>query len=236
MNGNQLRLSETSPHHKREVNRHKPVLVVMARWPAAGRCKNRLAAEIGPEQASLIQRRLTEHTFQVAQKIANKGLLELQIAFSGITPQSAAKQLGIYEGINSLLSQGQGSLGLRMRRQVLRVQRAHSPNKHFERSTLLIGTDLPDLCEKDLLIALEALKKKEMVIGPASDGGYWLLGLSRGLVKPVASWPFCGIPWGTNQVLQKTLQKATKAKVQYELLNQKNDLDRLEDLNQWQLW
>ncbi len=206
----------------------------MARWPAAGRCKNRLAARIGSEQASKIQKCLTSHTLEVAKGIARKKLIELQIAYTGISPRSAAKHWGGGYQQNFLFPQGHGTLGLRMRRQVLRAQRRKNPKIYSGRSTILIGTDLPDLCEQDLLCALEALNSSEIVLGPALDGGYWLIGLSGRFVKPVSSWPFCGIPWGTNQVLQKTLQNAKLVNAKYELLQIKNDIDILEDFAPWQ--
>jgi len=212
---------------------YKPVLVVMARWPAAGRCKNRLASKIGSKQAAKIQRHLTSHTLEVAKAVARRGLVELQIAYTGISPRSAAKKWGgLYEK-NFLFPQGNGTLGLRMRRQVIRVQRRNHPKLCSGRSTILIGTDLPELCEQDLLLALEALSRVEIVLGPAFDGGYWLIGLAGRLVKPVSTWPFCGIPWGTNQVLQKTLQNAKLIKAKYELLEVKNDLDIIEDFAPW---
>ena len=50
-----------------------PTLVVMARWPASGRCKGRLASDIGSEQAAIVQQRLTGHTFAVAKALAEQG-------------------------------------------------------------------------------------------------------------------------------------------------------------------
>ena len=211
----------------------KPALVVMARWPAAGRCKRRLADNLGIVRAASIQARLTKHTLSVANHLANRGLVELQFAITGLAPK-AAKRWAHDQGVSTVELQGKGSLGERMRRQVLRVQQRHHPQITMGRTTLLIGTDLPNLCDRDLLQALEALQEHEFVLGPATDGGYWLLGLSGRLVKPVTRWPFCGIPWGSNQVKQVTLQKAAESGVRPCLLGQQNDLDCLEDLSPWQ--
>ncbi len=211
----------------------KPALVVMARWPAAGRCKRRLATNLGIVRAASIQARLSKHTLRVANNLANRGLVELQLAITGLAPK-ASKRWGLDQGVSTVEHQGKGSLGERMRRQVLRAQQRHHPQTIKGCNTLLIGTDLPNLCERDLLQALEALQEHEFVLGPATDGGYWLLGLSGRLVQPVTRWPFCGIPWGTNQVKQVTLQKAADAGVMPCLLHEQNDLDSLEDLSPWQ--
>ncbi len=121
-----------------------------------------------------------------------------------------------------------------MRRQVLRLQKGSQNKSPIGRTTILIGTDIPTLSKRDLMEALKALKTNEIVIGPANDGGYWLLGLSGRLVKPVATWPFCGIPWGTENVLSKTLKEANLAGASYCLLRKQRDIDYLEDLLPWQ--
>ena len=211
----------------------KPALVVMARWPAAGRCKRRLVNSLGIVRAASIQNRLTKHTLSVANSLSDRNLVELKLAITGLAPR-AANRWGLNQGVKTVEQQGNGSLGERMRRQVLRAQQRSHLQTITGRTTLLIGTDLPNLCERDLLQALKALEEHELVLGPANDGGYWLLGLSKGLVQPVASWPFCGIPWGTNQVMELTLQQAQWAGITPGLLRQQNDLDRLEDLEPWQ--
>ncbi len=207
----------------------KPVLVVMARWPAIGRCKKRLSANLGAKKAAWIQAQLTKHTIQVAKSFSKKAQVEIHFAISGLGPR-AIKRWGKVNGLESFSMQGEGSLGLRMRRQVLLVQRKYTKN----RTTILIGTDLPELSTLDLHQALEALNRNEIVLGPASDGGYWLIGLSGRQIAPVATWPFCGIPWGTNQVLAKTLQKAKLSGAEYALLREHNDLDLLTDFSPWQ--
>ncbi len=210
----------------------RPALVLMARWPAAGRCKRRLAEDLGSIRAASIQERLTKHTLSVARKLQAKGLVEVQLAITGLA-LNGAKRWGINQGVEAVFQQGIGSLGLRMRRQVLRVQRHNKINPKNGRTTILIGTDLPNLCHLDLVSAIEALRDNEIVLGPANDGGYWLIGLSGELVRPVASWPFSGIPWGTNQVLSRTVSQADLAGVNHRLLSLKSDLDYIKDLGPW---
>jgi glycosyltransferase A (GT-A) superfamily protein (DUF2064 family) len=98
---------------------------------------------------------------------------------------------------------------------------------------LLIGSDLPGLESGDLLAAIEALRQKPLVLGPASDGGYWLLGLHPSLLNPVVSWPFSAIPWGSSTVLQVTRERAQTHGITPRLLRTRHDLDRLDDLVAW---
>ena len=72
-----------------------------------------------------------------------------------------------------------------------------------------------------------------MVLGPSSDGGYWLIGFSNKLLNPLSSWPFSGINWGSKQVLEKTIRLATVNQIDYQLLQTKNDLDNISDLSPW---
>ena len=72
-----------------------------------------------------------------------------------------------------------------------------------------------------------------MVLGPSTDGGYWLIGLSIKILNPLCVWPFSGINWGTSQVLQKTIQLASLNQIDYPLLQTKNDVDNITDLSPW---
>ena len=212
---------------------NKPIIIIMTRWPAIGRCKRRLANDIGPTRAAWIQHRLTNHTLSVAKELKHRGLIDLRLGITGISLK-IAKRSKCFKGLEIIESQGNGSLGLRMRRLILRAQSQNKWNRKTSRKIILIGSDLPTLCTKDLISSLEALNHYEMVIGPAEDGGYWLLGLSSKLLKPVIHWPFCGIPWGSNKVLNTTTKKADLAGIKYFLLDKKNDLDQLSDLIPWQ--
>ena len=212
---------------------YKPILILMTRWHGIKRCKTRLAKDIGYIQAVAIQKRLTKHTISVARSLEKKGMAEVQLAISGVGP-NAAKRFCLNEGLSKVSVQKSGCLGLRMRREILHSQKKTFSRKQLESSVIVIGTDLPNLCEFDLIEALEILKRNEMVIGPSDDGGYWLLGLSGELVNPLISWPFSGIPWGTKEVFSKTIKKAQTKNIPLKFLKHKNDLDKLEDLSPWQ--
>ncbi len=212
--------------------KQKPVIIVMMKWPAAGRCKTRLATNIGSGKAASIQIQLINHSIAVLQGLERKGLAEIQFAISGVSFK-AAKRWASRQGLKNIFLQGEGDLGLRMKKQVLRVQK-QQPNNSSGRTTILIGSDLPSLSQVDLIKAIEALKSHEIILGPCLDGGYWLLGLNEKLVNPVVNWPFYGIPWGTNNVLSQTILRAKQKGISHDLLLEKNDVDLIEDLSPWQ--
>ena len=93
------------------------------------------------------------------------------------------------------------------------------------RSVVVIGTDTPWMGRPRLRQAFEALSRAEVVIGPAADGGYYLIGARRH-----APMLFKGIPWGTGGVLHATLLAIGKARVRYRQLRRDFDLDRPQDL------
>lgn len=205
----------------------------MARWPAPGRCKARLAADLLDRlnldgvkaRSARIQQRLTSHTLAVAAELQRQAMFTTVLAVSGLGPL-AAQRWGRRHGIAQVRLQGPGSLGTRLKRQ-LRLQR---PSK---RATLVIGSDLPDLNRRDLLLAVERLAERDLVLGPASDGGYWLIGLSAGLLEAPERWPLSGIPWGGPEVCRCTLSAAWSKGLSTDLLPERQDVDHLSDLDPW---
>ncbi|WP_320664184.1 TIGR04282 family arsenosugar biosynthesis glycosyltransferase [Prochlorococcus sp. MIT 1223] len=198
----------------------------MARWHSPNRCKTRLAKDIGVMRAAYIQQKLTNHTLHVAKSLETKGLAKIHLAIAGLGPNACKRERRGLR-IDRVVTQGQGNLGLRMKKEILKAQ----TNKISP--IIIIGTDLPTLSEEDLLKASLSLETHGMVIGPSMDGGYWLLGLSSKLTRPIANWPFTGIPWGRNNVLSETIKKANENHIKIHLLRQQNDLDQLEDLKPW---
>ncbi len=212
----------------------------MARWPAPGRCKRRLAVGSGRIRAAAVQARLTAHVLAAASLArraaggAESGsALELVLAVDGLAYQ-AARRWGRRLGVSRVRLQGRGSLGLRLRRQ-LRQARAEGA-----RSVVLVGSDLPELAAADLQAAFASLERVPLVLGPARDGGYWLIGLAgAALLEPGrgAATLFAGhqdrISWGGERVLAQTLAAAAAAGLPWHLLAERGDLDRPEDLRAW---
>ena len=205
---------------------------MLARWPAPGRCKSRLVPGVGRARAAAIQARLTQHGLAAAAQArramaaaaaagCHGGGLELVLAASGLGPRAAARW-GRLLGVDRVVEQGAGSLGLRMQRQMLRGCREGAA------AVVLIGSDLPGLAAEDLLEAFQALEHSALVLGPAGDGGYWLIGRRRAMPQV-----FTGIDWGSDRVLAQTLQLADKAGLEAALLAERHDLDRPADLDPW---
>ncbi len=208
----------------------------MARWPAPGRCKRRLAASGGSSQrAASIQARLTSHTLQVAATAAAAGDCQLRLAVDGIGQgalrrwQRAVQRRSDWQWSESVEfgGQGGGNLGCRMQRQ-LRQGFARGAER-----VVVIGTDLPGLECRDLSRALLLLQTDPLVIGPATDGGYWLIGMNRAGFQRAGARLMSGIAWGGAEVLAQTLARAALLDLPPRLLRPQRDLDDRADLLAW---
>jgi rSAM/selenodomain-associated transferase 1 len=146
----------------------------------------------------------------------------LVLVVDGLAPR-AARRWGEGLGVDRCLLQGGGGLGSRLQRQLQRAWREGAGQ------VVLIGSDLPTLALGDLELAFAGLNSAPLVLGAAADGGYWLIGLSR----PAAAELFCGIPWGSDQVLAATLAAAARLGLAPLLLEVRSDLDRPADLLPW---
>ena len=185
-----------------------PRVVVFARFPTPGEAKTRLIPAIGAERAAALHRRLVERTLAAVRASG----LRYELRTTGADADAFAAWLGPAP----LVDQGGGDLGARL-------ERAGPPYP-----TLFIGADAPDLGPDHLRAAADALGRAPAVIGPAEDGGYWLLGLAR----PVAG-VFEGIDWGTGAVAAQTIARLQGAGIEPERLPPLADLDRPEDLARW---
>lgn len=97
---------------------------------------------------------------------------------------------------------------------------------------VVIGADCPGLTTDVIDRAFSILERHQMVVGPAQDGGYYLLGLSM----PAEESLFTGIEWGSEAVLAETLRKATEAGLTWELLEELRDVDLPDDLDEARRW
>lgn len=186
----------------------QPRVVLFTRYPEPGRAKTRLIPALGSAGASDLHRRLTEQTLT---QVRASGLRH-ELRTTGAPAAAFARWLGSVD----VVDQGEGDLGERL-------ARAGRPYP-----TLFIGADAPDLRAAHLLAAADALARSPAVVGPAEDGGYWLLGLAQ----PIDG-VFGSMPWGTDAVFAQTLARLAAAGVEPGLLPCLADLDRPEDLARW---
>lgn len=201
--------------------------MVLARWPVPGCCKRRLATGIGTARAAAVQRQLTVHTLACCRAIPlGAGPTEIVLAADPLGNRAVrhwAAALGADRGVR----QGPGSLGLRMARQLQRAWREGADQ------VVLIGSDLPQLQASDLAAAFQALNQAPLVLGPAQDGGYWLIGCAGQAAAKLSAHLFSGMPWGTDLVLERTLATSRRLGLEPALLAHRADLDHPADLTPW---
>jgi rSAM/selenodomain-associated transferase 1 len=166
-------------------------IVIFAKAPVPGRVKTRLIPALGAEGAAALARTILEDTIREALA-ADVGPVELCACPA---PDHPDWQVHLPDGRVKLTAQGDGDLGARMARASQRVIAA-------EGSILLIGTDCPDLDRHRLREAILQLKNHDVVLHPAHDGGYPLIGLKR-----FDRSLFEGIAWGSATVAATTTQR-----------------------------
>ncbi len=195
----------------------KDHLIVFGRYPTVGATKTRLIPALGPVGAAAAQKRLTEHILAAARSLAAQRELRLTFCHEGGDPQRLVAWLGV-DGL-TYVHQASGDLGHRMIRAI---------RDRFEQGAgrvVLVGTDIPGLNAAVLNRAFEQLRNHDLVIGPSTDGGYWLVGLKR------PENIFDGIHWSTPSVLAQTLSLARRRGMAIGLLETLTDLDDPEDLS-----
>ena len=187
-------------------------LHMLARSPIPGRVKTRLIPALGEEGACDLQRRLLYHALQLPGTNFSQRFLWLDD-----TPDAELETLAENLGW-VLVEQPAGDLGERMRR-IATLGLAESD------AVVLIGNDCPALDAVYLDDACAALQEEPVVLGPAEDGGYVLLGLRR-----IDALLFNNLPWGTDQVLAMTCERVQQLGWGHRLLPVLWDVDRPEDL------
>lgn len=190
-------------------------LLIFARYPELGRVKTRLAAGLGAERALTIYRQLLGHTETVVAPLP----VERTLWLAASPPVGAAP---LWPGTAQRLQPEVPDLGQRM---------SHAFDAAFAvgaRRVVIIGTDCPGLSTALLRAAYHALHTTDVVLGPATDGGYYLLGL-RG-PQPAL---FQGISWSTDTVRRDTLATAHRQGLSVRELPTLQDVDTAQD---WQAW
>ncbi|QLC25085.1 glycosyltransferase [Parasphingopyxis algicola] len=186
-----------------------PRLVLLTRYPDPGRAKTRLIPAIGADGAAAVHKRLAERTVDVMRESG----LPIEIWFTGARRSDFADWLG---ADLAYVEQGGGDLGDRLRAAIGKPP------------VIFVGADCPDLRREHLQQAATALDDNQVVIGPAEDGGYWLIGLAAR-----HDWLFEDMAWGTDAVLPETLARLSKREIAPASLETLSDCDRPGDLGRW---
>ena len=187
-------------------------LHLLARTPEPGRVKTRLIPALGDEGACDLQRLLVERALELPADTFSERFFWLDDG-----PDDSLVELAEAHGW-TVMEQPAGDLGERMRR-IAALGLAESDG------VVLIGNDCPALDGDYLAAACEALREQEVVLGPAEDGGYVLLGLRR--IDPLL---FESMPWGSDRLLALTCERLQQLGWAYGLLPVLWDVDRPEDL------
>jgi rSAM/selenodomain-associated transferase 1 len=193
------------------------VLLVFVKYPAPGIVKTRLVPKLTPEQAAALCRAMTEDTLRTTRRSHS---YQTTVCFA---PASAYREVRSWLGPDvSLQGQCEGDLGARQYDAIRRALEAG-----FGKA-VIIGSDCPTIAASDIETALQALDDADVVIGPAEDGGYYLIG-ARCPVRSI----FEGISWSTEKVLGETTARVEEAGLTFELLDVKSDIDSYDDLERY---
>ena len=190
-------------------------LIIFVKNPVLGKVKTRLAAGIGEKKALEVYL----HLLEITKNVALKSDCTRNVFYSDEIENDGWDK----DSFNKFEQEGD-SLGDRM-------------NNAFEqvfalgaKKAVIIGSDCPELSADIIEKAFEILNEKDVVIGPAKDGGYYLIGMKK--LYPVL---FEGKKWSTASVLQETINDIIEKDLSYSLLPELSDLDNLDDLKHSQL-
>ena len=184
-------------------------LIIILKAPRPGFVKTRLAAALGPDGACSAYISLVE---TLLHRLRSRTDVELRF-----TPDDAAAEVRHWAKPGWLLEpQGGGGLGDRLARAV------HAAFVDRCSFVVVIGADCPEVSTRDVDKAVDLLRegKADVVIGPANDGGYWLIAMRR----PLAAL-FEGIPWSTDRVFLETLARADRLGLRVREVRTLSDVD-----------
>lgn len=186
-----------------------PDLVLFAKYPVPGYAKTRLIPALGPEGAAHVHRLLARQTVDVLLQAG----APVEVRFAGAHADRFRAWLG--DG-PALVEQAEGGL----------TERLIDASRN--RPHIFFGADTPDLNIAIVSSAISELASHDVVIGPAEDGGYYLIGLKTARPELLAD-----MPWSTEQVFPETMRRCRAHDLDVALLPVLADCDRPEDLARW---
>jgi len=189
----------------------KNALIIFVRNPELGKCKTRLAETVGDEAALEVYKHLLQHTAHVAKSI----VADRFVFYSEMVQKNDIWDDDIF--IKKL--QSEGDLGMKMEHAFFEIFQMD-----YEK-IIIIGSDLFELKPQHINEAYQHLNTNEAVIGPAKDGGYYLLGLTS-----MKEFLFRNKSWSTSKVLEETLNNLKENNIKFTTLELLNDIDTYDDL------
>lgn len=188
------------------------LLMIFVKNPSLGKVKTRLAVSVGDEKALEIYRFLLEYT-QTITTVVNADKIVFYTDF--VDQQDGFEN----DGFEKKLQVQDNDLGIRMYRAF-----EYAFEQGYKR-VVIIGSDCYELSEQVLQTAFEVLKDKKFVIGPANDGGYYLLGMNS-----LEGSVFKNKEWSTTTVFEETIKDFEELDASYQILPMLTDIDYLEDV------
>lgn len=196
------------------VHKHS-VLIIFSKVPEAGKVKTRLIEQFGKSYSATIYRRLFWNTLA---KATQADVEKIQLYIEGDQQHPELIRIVKHFDIEILQQQGQ-HLGERMHNALT------SAFVDFEHA-VLIGCDCIALTVDDINLSIQSLQdSSDVVIGPAEDGGYYLIGMNQ--PQPEL---FKNIIWGSESVFSETMSRVEQNRIQYKLLNNYKDVDISRDV------
>jgi len=193
----------------------KRCLIMMAKYPEPGQVKTRLAAEIGVGHAAELSKRFI---LDLLQTLPSRDW-EIQMA---LYPWERKEEMSAVVGEKYVLIPQRGcDLGERMGHVFIELFA-----EAFQ-EIIMIGSDAPDLPTEFITEAFSVLTDHDAVLGPACDGGYYLIGFRQGAFSPLL---FNGLPWSTPEIFSQQLKRLREQKLHVYILPPWQDIDTLADL------
>lgn len=188
-------------------------LVLFTRYPVPGAAKTRLIPALAADGAAAVHKTLTERTVATLRQAKQT----IEICYTGGEADGFAEWLG--DDLR-YVPQVEGDLTDRL---LAALDSGLQPGP-----VIFFGSDTPDLTPAHVAAAIAALERSDVAIGPADDGGYYLIALAKGYPDL-----FRGIRWSSEYTMADTLARAQEGGLRTEILDTLHDCDRPEDLARW---
>jgi rSAM/selenodomain-associated transferase 1 len=192
---------------------NKNALIIIAKSPQKGSVKTRLTGHMSDKKILSLYTQLLENTIEKLKEVSGTDTF---IAY----PPESSKTYFLQFGL-TLIPLTTNDLGSNMCHAFMEVF-----HKGYKKAAL-VGADIPELSASIVLRAFDELSEKDIVFGPAEDGGYYLVGMKK-MIRAV----FEDIPWSTDQTLKRSIEQATRFGYSTGLTHTLHDIDTIEDVKQ----
>jgi len=207
------------------MNVNDLLVIQFAKWPVLGNVKTRLASAIGDEKALKVHMKLMDEVLTKLMLAKHEGLCgDIELWLNEIPAQkkdmaAILSKTGYYQIMCKV--QNGNTLGDKMAHAILSSLQVY-------KKIIIVGSDCPNISTKTLMEASEALNKTDIVLGPAEDGGYVLIGASK-----FNADIFNDVAWGKGAVFDKTLRNLQRLNFSHTTLEESWDVDDLADYERW---